>query len=519
MKSKIVKKASKPPKSVWGGSGEFLKLARDLKSIEIRARNAQKQNSNLHSKLHSNCKRSGENFVHYLALRQADLKDLQLRLAQVGLSSLGRAESCVIENVQQTLARVSDSLSARGMRSTSTQSLGGIAAPLTWSDSEKLLHQHTRDLLGPKPEQRHVYIMVTAPVQIEFSEEWVREVIKAGANLVRINCAHDSEPVWRDMVRCIRAVSAEMNSPCRIFMDLAGPKIRTGSSLHRKLSVGSEFWLVNKITHRKREIECSAPEVFKFVKPGSRVFFDDGKIEARVVKKQATKILLKVAQVPAPKTKLKAEKGINFPDSLLKVSEVTAQDLLDLDFVAKEADIVGMSFVQSPRAVRKIRRELSRRTEQPPGIVLKIETKAGFQALPSLLLAAMQGYPCGVMIARGDLAVEAGFERLVEIQEEILWLCEAAQVPVIWATQVLESQAKLGLPSRAEVTDAATAVRAECVMLNKGSHITSAIRTLDNILRRMEHHVYKKRTLDRKLMVANCAVINSRRQRPPQPSV
>jgi len=89
-----------------------------------------------------------------------------------------------------------------------------------------------------------------------------------------------------------------------------------------------------------------------------------------------------------------------------------------------------------------------------PAIVLKIETKRGFENLPAMLLDAMKVPRCGVMIARGDLAVECGFERLAEVQEEILWLCEAAHVPVIWATQVLESLAKDGLPSGAEITDA-----------------------------------------------------------------
>ena len=100
--------------------------------------------------------------------------------------------------------------------------------------------------------------------------------------------------------------------------------------------------------------------------------------------------------------------------------------------------------------------------------MLKIETQAAFNRLPMLLLAAMRHPPVAVMVARGDLGVEVGFERLSEVQEEILWLCEAAHVPVIWATQVLESLAKGGMPSRAEVTDAAMGSRAECVMLNKG---------------------------------------------------
>ena len=90
------------------------------------------------------------------------------------------------------------------------------------------------------------------------------------------------------------------------------------------------------------------------------------------------------------------------------------------------------------------------------------------------------------MIARGDLAIECGYERLAEVQEEILWICEAAHMPAIWATQVLETLAKSGLPSRAEVTDAAMGVRAECVMLNKGPYIVEALEMLDDILRRME---------------------------------
>ena len=98
------------------------------------------------------------------------------------------------------------------------------------------------------------------------------------------------------------------------------------------------------------------------------------------------------------------------------------------------------------------------------------------------------------MIARGDLAVECGYERLAEVQEEIMWLCQAAHVPVIWATQVLDSLAKTGRPSRAEITDAAMGVRTECVMLNKGPRIIEAISVLDDILRRMEQHHRKKRS-------------------------
>jgi len=105
----------------------------------------------------------------------------------------------------------------------------------------------------------------------------------------------------------------------------------------------------------------------------------------------------------------------------------------------------------------------------------------------------------GVMIARGDLAVECGFERMAEIQEEILWVCEAAHMPVVWATQVLETLAKTGLPSRAEITDAAMGERAECVMLNKGPHLRDAVSALDDILVRMQNHQVKKSSMLRRL--------------------
>lgn len=117
--------------------------------------------------------------------------------------------------------------------------------------------------------------------------------------------------------------------------------------------------------------------------------------------------------------------------------------------------------------------------------------------------AAMRWPRCGVMIARGDLAVESGFERLAEVQEEMLWVCEAAHVPVVWATQVLESLAQDGRPSRAEITDAAMGDRAECVMLNKGPHVVDAVRVLDDILKRMQAHQSKKQAMLRMLHMAD----------------
>lgn len=254
----------------------------------------------------------------------------------------------------------------------------------------------------------------------------------------------------------------------------------------------------------RHRIGCTLAEAFLAAEVGHRVAFDDGKIRGIVTAVDATdpaaaRMSVEVTLASPTGTKLRAEKGINLPDTPLPVPALTDDDLDALDHVARLADIVQLSFARSADDVRQLREALDARGAQHLGIVVKIEAMAGFAALPEIVLELMRGGPVGIMIARGDLAIEAGFERLAEVQEEILWLCEAAHVPVIWATQVLDTLAEGGVPTRAEVTDAAAGDRAECVMLNKGPHIADAIRALDDILRRMSGHVDKKRALLRRL--------------------
>jgi pyruvate kinase len=170
--------------------------------------------------------------------------------------------------------------------------------------------------------------------------------------------------------------------------------------------------------------------------------------------------------------------------------------------VCANADLVGFSFVRNPHDMEELRSLLLEISEETPAIILKIETPDAVKNLPMLLMDGMKMKGFGVMIARGDLAVEIGFERLGEIQEEILWICEAAHVPVIWATQVLESLNKSGMVSRSEITDASHAAHADCVMLNKGDHTIEVLETLKDVLRRSATHRKKKRFMFRKLRIA-----------------
>lgn len=238
-------------------------------------------------------------------------------------------------------------------------------------------------------------------------------------------------------------------------------------------------------------ISCTLPEVFQYVKAGEPILLDDGKIEGIIRSTSVEALQVEITYAKEEGAKLRADKGINLPESDLKLNGLTEKDKEDLKFIAKHADVVSLSFVNGPRdiiallkALKKLRAKL--------GLIVKIETQRGFRNLPAILLAAMRTHPVGVMIARGDLAIEAGWRNLAGIQEEILWLCEAAHLPIIWATQVLETLAKKGIPSRAEISDAAMAQQAECVMLNKGPHILETVRMLDDILKSMEDYHQKK---------------------------
>jgi pyruvate kinase len=250
---------------------------------------------------------------------------------------------------------------------------------------------------------------------------------------------------------------------------------------------------------RSHRIGCTLPEVFDAVAPGHRILFDDGKLGGIVDHVSHEAIHCTITDVRPGGAKLREGKGINLPDTELGVASLTEKDLADLPFVAAHADLVNVSFVRTPSDVADVLARLRELDAEHLGVVLKIENRTAFEQLPALLLAALQSERVGVMIARGDLAVEVGFDRLAEVQEEILWACEAAHVPVIWATQVLDTLARTGRASRAEITDAAMAERAECVMLNKGPFLLDAIDGLDSILGRMQAHQDKKRSLLRRL--------------------
>lgn len=431
-----------------------------------------------------------ENLAFYLAARQYDLTGLQSSLSGLGLSSLGRSES----HLRQSMAAVRATLNG----------LSGL--PATWPDPSELdagLAQITRDqalFFGDYPGERNTRIMVTMPPEGATDPGFVDQLVDAGASCFRINCAHDGPEAWTAMIGNIRLAAEKAGRQCPVLMDIAGPKCRIESISPGKtgrLFRGDRFMLMATPARKPGPlpaITITFPHIVARLLPGLQVWIDDGKIGARVVELIEDGAVLEVTVVPDKGKKLKLEKGINFPAVELEIDHLAATDLAILPFVAANADIVGCSFVQRPGDIRGLVAALRehRGDRKPQPLLLKIETGLAVRNLPKLIVQAGSHHPVAVMIARGDLAMEVGTERLSEAQEEILWLCEAAHIPVVWATQVLETLLKTGAPSRAEVTDAAMGQRAECVMLNKGPYITETIRFLAGILRRMDRHQFKK---------------------------
>jgi pyruvate kinase len=471
-----------------------------LKRLQNLMLQAEKEHQTMLLTLPAEQRSACSNLLHYLALRSEDLRDLQLRLHVAGLSSLASAESHIYAQLSAIMERL------------------GIEAehPITAVTYDQAIKNMVRNavlLFGVKRDRKIPYIMVTFDSDYADNLELVKGLLVQGMNVARINCAHDDEAVWSRMIENLKKATAQTGLPCKIYMDLAGPKIRTKLFSKRKkkhkleLQEGEKLLLVGPDASVQQDglvpvVGCSLEGIVGQLKVGARVLFDDGVFACLVEAVHHEVAELKVTRISSNKPYLKASKGINFPDSILDTPSLTDFDLDCLPFVCSHADLVGYSFVRSAHDIERLQLLLSKAGPKKPYIILKIEMPDAVKHLPDLLIQGMRERVFGVMIARGDLAIELGFERMGEVQEEILWFCEAAHVPVIWATQVLETLNKSGLATRSEITDAGFSFLAECVMINKGKHIVDVMTTLRDIFHRSGGHHAKKRYLFRPLHIA-----------------
>jgi len=485
------------PDSLPKGYDDLHELLGELEQLELKMLEVVKSHQHIIGELNEGQQSSCTNLLFYLALRSEDIRELQNRLHVSGLSSLASSESHVYSQLNAIFQR-----------------LGRTIHPdeklfYTYENAVRDIRRKGQLLFGSKKEITVPYIMVTLDSEYDEDYHEIRELLLAGMNVARINCAHDDETIWASMIDHIHKASKETGLSCKIYMDLAGPKIRTifhgkKAGKHKiEIKEGERVYLSDKnLEEEKKVVGCTITGIFRQLKEGERVLIDDGSIECKVDKMTADWAELIVLRVSRGKPFIKSEKGMNFPDSKLSLSSITDFDMECLPFICQNADLVGYSFVRTAKDLERLQNLLKDQVKRELFIILKIETQEAVKNLPALLIQGMREKAFGVMIARGDLAVEVGFERLSEIQEEILWICEAAHVPVIWATQVLDMLNKSGLATRSEITDAAYSGRAECVMINKGEHTIEVIETLNDILLRHGGHHIKKRYTFRPLNIA-----------------
>jgi pyruvate kinase len=546
---------------------------------------------------------SARNLIHYVAMRRLDLRGLESALASLCLASIERSEPCGLWAVNR-LIEMADALLG-----TSPDS-APVEAPCDIGSSKKLLDKHSRSLFPHSRKNRHARIMVTVPGAAANDYKLVHALLANGMDCMRIDCAHDAQATWLAMIQHLDKARRALDVDCAVFMDLAGPRIRTGTieaapavikvrplrDAYGRVTRPARLWISggvdsvaapgadavihvdakwwaglskgNKIrfldtrgrrrrldvvdvkrggvwavltrtayftngttltrsgTHKHSNIKsdvfgidpgpgsiplstgdtliitadsapgkarqinsmgqmsrparvpCTLPEALTRVDIGHRVSLDEGQIRGVVEAASDDEIRVRIDFTPAD-AHLRAGRDIDFPDSNIKLPAVTAEDAATLDFIGRHADLVGLSLVNHERDVQAFVDRLNAMPGTSPGIVVKIDTRRGFERLPGILLSAMQLPRYGIMIARGDFAADCGYERRPELQEEILRMCEAAHCPVVCAAEV----------------------RADCVLLNEGSHL-DALRALDKSLERRSVDAPKSRATLRSLKLA-----------------
>jgi pyruvate kinase len=313
--------------------------------------------------------------------------------------------------------------------------------------------------------------------------EKMRQLFEAGVDVFRINMSHTDHGMLRQMVGNLRALSEQVGRPIGILCDLQGPKIRLGKLADgpRMLKEGERVKLVlGETSEQPQDIPIPHPEIFQAIKQKHALLIDDGKVRLRLLRKADTfaEAIVEVAG------EIKDRKGVNMPDTLLPLSAMTPKDRADLDAaLALGVDWIALSFVQRPEDVAELKKVVQGRA----GVLAKIEKPKALTTLHGILELAD-----ALMVARGDLGVEMPLERVPGLQKQITRAARKAGKPVVVATQMLESMIQSPMPTRAEVSDVATAVfdGADAVMLSaesaSGSFPVEAVETMDRIARSVE---------------------------------
>ncbi len=315
-------------------------------------------------------------------------------------------------------------------------------------------------------------------------KETLTRMIQAGANMCRLNFSHDTGDVQGAKIDLIREISREINTPVAVMIDLQGPKHRIGNFATEDkypLTIGQKFTFDTDPTPGDAtRVQLPDADVLASLNVGDRILLNDGKIEMRVDAVAPEKVVATVLRGD----EIWSRRGFNLPDTEIATSVLTAKDRADLEYaITKNPDWVAISFVQRPEDVAEVRDFITARTAAPIKIIAKIERPNAVERIEDIAAIAD-----GIMIARGDLAVEVPFAEVPAISRHIIRECRKMNRPVIMATQMLGTMVNSEFPTRAEITDVANAayLRADSTMTSEettiGINPVNVIETMTKIL-------------------------------------
>ena len=323
----------------------------------------------------------------------------------------------------------------------------------------------------------------------------MKSLVKNGMNVARFNFSHGDHEEQRERMNLLKNVREELDRPVAILLDTKGPEIRTGLLEGGKkvtLKEGSEFILyTEEMTGNAAGCCVTYPGLAKDVKAGDRILIDDGLIELKVKQIKSGNIVCHVENGG----ELGERKGVNVPNVKVKLPAVTEKDIDDILFgIQQDIDFIAASFIRSAKGVKEIRKILKENHAEHISIIAKIENAEGVENIDEIIEASD-----GIMVARGDLGVEIPAQEVPHIQKMIIKKCNERYVPVITATQMLDSMIRNPRPTRAEVADVANAIYdgTDAVMLSgetaAGKYPIEALKMMNEIAENTEQYVdYEK---------------------------
>lgn len=319
------------------------------------------------------------------------------------------------------------------------------------------------------------------------SPDILRELIHAGMDVARLNFSHGSYDDHAKVIQSLRAISEELDKPVTLLQDLQGPKVRVGrmnsEEIVLKRDMIVEIVPQEQYTGLENQIPIDYSHAASEAQSGMQILLADGLFELRIEEVSGDTLRCRVLEGG----NLRSRKGVNFPQCNLKLPAITEKDLRDLDFgLSQGVDWISLSFVRSGEDVRQLKKLIREKGYHCP-VIAKIEKPQAIDNLEDILKEVQ-----GIMVARGDLGVEMSPEKVPMLQKQIIESCNKIGIPVITATQMLESMIHEPRPTRAEASDVANAIidGTDCIMLSGESAVgdfpVRAVEMMDRIAREVE---------------------------------